>query len=47
MFLFLSTLLALHADSFTVVAPEAYMRTRMSSLSWANHSLMTYSEKEE
>ncbi|MDW0139489.1 MAG: hypothetical protein QOK60_07815 [Nitrososphaeraceae archaeon] len=47
MFQFLETPLALHTDSFTVVAPEAYTRTRISSLSWAYHSLITYGEKEE
>jgi hypothetical protein len=43
--IFLSTLLDLHAGSLTVVAPEAYKRTRMSSLSRAYHSLMLLIER--
>ena len=47
MFQFLETLLALHADSFTVVAPEARTRElRMSSLSRTYHSLTSLVEKE-
>ena len=45
--IFLSTLLAFHAGSFTVVTPEAYMRTRMSSLSRAYHSLTSLIEKKK
>gem|GEM_PF-840751 len=46
MFLFLSTPLAFHAGSFTIVTPEAYKRTKTSSLSRAYHSVTVHIEKE-